>query len=85
MPMPHEVVDYLHQRFAELGAAGMLRGHTPRLAVLLVRDGFVVWSDGGTVWWLRGEIIVRWPVGEPEELWQRAYERFIDASSGSAT
>jgi len=76
MPQPREVTDYLYRRFTEAGVTGMLRGHTSRLAVLLVRDGFVVWSDGTTVWWLPAGIPGRRRVPAPEVLWRCAYDRY---------
>jgi len=77
MPRPQEVIDYLFRQFAEAGVTGMLRGHSPRLAVLLVRDDFVIWSDGDTVWWRPIGIAGRWPVPAPDALWRRAYERYV--------
>lgn len=77
MPQPHKVTDFLYRRFEEAGVTGMLRGHTARLAVLLVHDGFVIWSDGRTVWWQPAGIPGRRPIPAPDLLWRRAYGRYM--------
>ena len=76
MPQPWEVTEFLSGRFAELGVTGMVRNHSAHLAVLLVTDGFVVWSNGATMWWLRGDAIAVNRISTAEELWRLAYARY---------
>ena len=84
VPQAWEVTEFLYGRFREAGVTGMLRNHTPLLAVLLVRDDFVVWSDGRVVWWLSGDEIAMYAVAEPDVLWRLAYARYQDGSEAAS-
>lgn len=76
MADPWQITKFLYVHLDAVGARGMMRSHMPELAVLHVRDGFTIWTNGAVIWWLTdGRVEMYW-VRQPSELVQLVLARY---------